>query len=188
MLILGWDEFASKVEGLINQGLRFLEDGLGVTAIEMLVQLCATLVLFIAVRFLLWNKVTAVLDARKKIVRDALNEKDDAIKEAKSLHESSEKELSEARIEAKNIISKAKSKGSVEAQIIVDDALEKAKLKIQNAEAEIEMKKADAEKEIKQQIIDVAYEMAGAIVEKEVAKGSYAMNVDDFIAKVNTDE
>ena len=76
MLILGWDEFAAKVEQLVFDGLRFIEDGLGVTIQEMLIQLAATLVLFLAVRFLVWNKVTAILDQRKKMVTDALKEKE----------------------------------------------------------------------------------------------------------------
>ena len=83
MLILGWDEFAVKVEQLVFDGLRFIEDGLGVTIQEMLIQLAATLVLFLAVRFLVWNKVTAILDERKKVVTEALKTRDDALEESK---------------------------------------------------------------------------------------------------------
>ena len=89
MLILGWDEFAVKVEGLVNQGLRLIEDGLGITFIEMFIQLCATLVLFLVVRFFVWNKVTAILDARKKVISDSLKERDNALEESKKLKEES---------------------------------------------------------------------------------------------------
>ena len=111
MLILGWDEFADKVNGLVNQGLRFIEDGLGVTLEEMLIQLTATLILFLVVRFCVWNKVTAILDKRKQVVRDALKEKDDALAESKRVKEESEANLQTASLEAKRIVEKDKTKG-----------------------------------------------------------------------------
>ena len=109
MLILGWDEFAVKVENLVFDGLRFIEDGLGVTIQEMLIQLAATLVLFLAVRFLVWNKVTAILDERKKVVTEALKTRDDALEESKKLQEEGQAMLVEASAESKRIIEKAKA-------------------------------------------------------------------------------
>ena len=188
MLILGWDEFAAKVEDLVFQGLRFIEDGLGVTLEEMAIQLLATLILFLAVRFLLWNKVTAILDERKKAVQDALKEKDDALAESKKLHEEGQAFILEANVESKKIIEKAKSKGYEQAEEIIKNAEETAKLKIQNAEAEIELKVAESQKQIKDEIVDVAYAMASSIVGKEIEKGTYDMNVEDYLKKVDVNE
>lgn len=188
MLILGWDEFAEKVENLVFQGLRFIEDGLGVTIQEMLIQLAATLLLFLAVRFLVWNKVTAILDQRKKVVADALKEKDDALAESQRLREEGAKIIADANDESKKIIEKAKSKGYEQAEAIVKDAEETAKLKIQNAEAEIEMKVAESQDEIKKEIVDVAYAMASNIVGKEIEKGTYDLNVNDYLNKVDANE
>ena len=188
MLILGWDEFAEKVNGLVNQGLRFIEDGLGVTLEEMLIQLTATLILFLVVRFFVWNKVTAILDKRKQVVKDALKEKDDALAESKKVREESNAELANAVSESKRIVEKAKTKGYEQAEQIVKQAEETAKLKIQNAETEIDMKVRESQKEIKNEIVDVAYEMASNIVGKEVKKGSYDLNVDDYLNKVDSNE
>lgn len=188
MLILGWDEFAVKVEGLVNQGLRLIEDGLGITFIEMFIQLCATLVLFLVVRFFVWNKVTAILDARKKVISDSLKERDNALEESKKLKEESAQILKNANEESKRIIEKAKNKGYEQAEEIVKQAEETAKLKIQNAETEIEMKVAESQKEIKEQIVDVAYAMASNIVNKEIEKGTYELNVEDYLNKVDSDE
>lgn len=188
MLILGWDEFAEKVENLVFQGLRFIEDGLGVTIQEMLIQLAATLILFLAVRFLVWNKVTAILDQRKKAVADALKVKDDALEESKKLQEKSEAMLANAAVESKKIIEKAKAKGYEQAEEIVKTAEETARLKIQNAEVEIEMKVAESQKEIKNEIVDVAYAMASNIVGKEIEKGTYDLNVEDYLNKVDAND
>ena len=188
MLILGWDEFSEKVSDLVFQGLRFIEDGLGVTLEEMGVQLLATLILFVVVRLFLWNKVTAILDQRKKAVEDALKGKDDAILESKKLHEEGQAYIAEANLESKKIIEKAKAKGYEQAEEIVKNAEETARLKIQNAEAEIELKVAESQNQIKEEIVDVAYAMASNIIGKEIEKGTYDMNVDDYLKKVDVDE
>jgi len=188
MLILGWDEFAAKVEQLVFDGLRFIEDGLGVTIQEMLIQLAATLVLFLAVRFLVWNKVTAILDARKKVVTDALKTREEALEESKKLKEEGQQILADANLESKKIIEKAKAKGYEQAEAIVKNAEETAKLKIQNAETEIEMKVAESKKQIKDEIVDVAYAMASNIVGKEIEKGTYDLNVEDYLNKVDNNE
>lgn len=188
MLILGWDEFAEKAQNLVNQGLRLIEDGLGITITEMLIQIGATLVLFIAVKFLVWNKITSILDQRKKVVEDALREKDNALAESKKLREEGEAIIASANLESKKIIEKAKTKGYEQADEIVRKAEETAKLKIQNAEQEIEMKIADSQKEIRDEIVDVAYAMASNIVGKEIEKGSYQLDVDDYLKKVDANE
>ena len=188
MLILGWDEFAVKVKDLVFQGLRFIEDGLGVTAIEMGIQLLATVILFIAVRLLLWKKVTAILDERKKAVTDALKQKDDALLESKKLKEEGQALLAEASQESKKIIEKAKTKGYEQAEEIIKNAEQTAKLKIQNAEAEIELKIAESQDEIKKEIVDVAYAMASNIVGKEIEKGTYDLDVEDYLKKVDVNE
>ena len=188
MLILGWDEFAEKTKNLVYQGLRLIEDGLGVTLTEVLIQVCATLVLFIAVKLLVWNKVTSILDERKKVVTDALKQKDEALAESKRLREEGEALIASANQESKKIIEKAKTKGYEQADEIVKKAEETAKLKIQNAEQEIEMKIADSQKEIRDEIVEVAYAMASNIVGKEIEKGSYQLNVDDYLNKVDANE
>ena len=58
----------------------------------------------------------------------------------------------------------------------------------ENAEAEIELKIAESENQIKEEIVDVAYAMASNIIGKEIEKGTYDMNVDDYLKKVDVDE
>ena len=96
--------------------------------------------------------------------------------------------LAAANIESKKIIEKAKAKGYEQAEEIIKNAEETAKLKLHNAEVEIEMKVAESQQEIKNEIVDVAYAMASNIVGKEIEKGSYDLNVDDYLNKVDANE
>lgn len=182
---LGIQEFAEKAKQLIYDGLALvndaLENSIGTTLVEMVIQLCCTLVIFLIVRFLIWNKVTAILEARKQVVRDALKERDDALEEAKIIKEEATKTKEESKREAERIIESAKKRGYNEAEEIISNANEAAKLKINNANEEIERMKSDAQEQIKTEIVDVAYLMASKIVEKEIEKDKYDLPLEDFI-------
>ena len=50
------------------------------------------------------------------------------------------------------------------------------------------MKVAESQNEIKKEIVDVAYEMASNIVGKEIEKGSYQLDVKDYLNKVKAND
>ena len=47
---------------------------------------------------------------------------------------------------------------------------------------------AESKKENKDEIVDVAYAMASSIVGKEIEKGTYDLNVEDYLNKVDSNE
>ena len=160
---------------------QFLTSTIGTTLIEMAIQLCATLIIFLIVRFLIWNKVTEILEARKKMVRDAVKERDDALGEAKLALADANKTKDEAVKEANRIIESAKKRGYNEAEDIKNRANADAKLRIENASEEIERMKNENIADIKKQIVEVAYAMASKIVEKEIEEDKYDIQVDKFM-------
>ena len=168
------DENQSKID-------QFLQSAIGTTVIEMAIQLCATLVIFLIVRFLVWNKVTEILESRKKVVRDAMKERDLALDEAKKIDEESRIQKARANEEAKKIIEAAKKRGYNEAEQIISNANETAKLKISNANEEIERMKNESVEDVKREIVEVAYAMASKIVEKEVEKDKYDLPLEQFM-------
>lgn len=198
------DSFGDKASGFVKEGItlindnisnteaqpeteemsaidQFLTSTIGTTLIEMLIQLSATLIIFLIVRFLIWNKVTEILEARKKMVRDAISEKDKALEDAKLALKDAEITKENAIKEANHIIESAKKKGYNEAEDIVKRANDDAKLRIDNAYEEIERMKNENINDVKKQIIEVAYAMASKIVEKEVEENKYDLNVDEFM-------
>ena len=158
----------------------FLSSTLGVTLVEMAIQLVATLIIFLIVRFLIWNKVTEILEARKKMVRDAINQRDDALNEAKLALEDAKLTKQKAEAEASKIVENAKKRGYNEAELIINNANEKAKLNISNASEEIERMNNENIASVKRQIVEVAYAMASKIVEKEIKEDKYDIKLEDF--------
>ena len=49
---------SQNIKDIVNNGLEILEKGLGTTLESMLIQLVATIVLVLAVRYLFWDKIT----------------------------------------------------------------------------------------------------------------------------------
>ena len=199
----GIDSFGDKASSFVKDGITLINDNLtneeeivdedmsevdkflystfGTTLIEMAIQLCATLIIFLIVRFLIWNKVTEILETRKKMVRDAINERDKALEDAKLALDDAKITKENAQKEASHIIENAKKRGYNEASAIVDAANEKASLKISNANEEIERMNNENIASVKKQIVEVAYAMAEKIVEKEIKEEKYDFNVDDFL-------
>ncbi|MBO7079206.1 MAG: ATP synthase F0 subunit B [Bacilli bacterium] len=158
----------------------FLSSTLGVTLVEMAIQLVATLIIFLIVRFLIWNKVTEILEARKKMVRDAIDKRDEALNEAKLALEDAKITKKNAEVEASKIVENAKKRGYNEAEQIISNASEKAKLSLSNANEEIERMNNENIASVKKQIVEVAYAMASKIVEKEIKEDKYDLKVEDF--------
>ena len=181
----GISEFSEKVGQLVKDGIALINEGLqnsiGTTLIEICIQLTATLIIFLIVRFMIWNKVTEILEARKKVVRNALKERDDALKEAEEIRKSINEEKKAATLEANRIIENAKRRGYNEAEMIIENANADAKLKISNANEEIQRMRNESEDEIKKEIIEVAYLMASKIIDKEIKRDDYHNSLDEFI-------
>ena len=172
---------ADSINDLVQNGLEFLEKGFGVTAQSMLVQLLATLVLFLAVKYLLWDKITDILEKRKSAIEESFKAKDEALLESVKASEEAQKMRQDAKAEASTIIENAKKRSYVEADKIINDANIEAKSRIENAEEEINSMKNKAQDDIKNEIVDIACLMAEKIVEKEVDKKKYSKLVEQTI-------
>lgn len=185
LIILSMADAAEKIRAIVDEALGLIT-GNGFT--DLLIQLGATLILFLAVRFLLWNKITAVLEKRKADYDKAVKEKEDAILETAKAKEEADKVVNEAKKEGATIIEVAKERSYKEAEKIIDDAKDEAKSIIVKANEEIESDKAKAEDNIKQEIIDVAFLMASKITEKEISPNNHAKLVDDFMKEVKKND
>ena len=74
---------ADAVEKAIDYGIDLLREGAGidVTAITFIVQICATIILFLFVRFFLWNKVMDMIHKRESLIQEQIDSKDNAKQE-----------------------------------------------------------------------------------------------------------
>ena len=181
LIILSMQETAQKIRDYIDQALQLL-NGNGLT--DVLIQLGATLLLFLAVRFLLWNKVTDIIEKRKASFENAMKEKKDALAKAKEIEIENEKKILDARKESAEIIELAKDRSYKEAEKIIDEAKVEADSIINKAHSDVEAAYNQAQEDIKKEIIDVAFMMASKITEKEINESEHQDLVDSFMKDV----
>ena len=143
-----------------------------------------TLIIFLLYRFLLHNKVMAVMESRKEKINEEMKAAEDAQAKAKAMQDEYAKLLEQSREEAAKIVSDAvKRAGERENQIIAEAQQNAAAIK-QKAEESIELEKKKAVNEIKDQISDIVIMASEKVCEKEISRADNEELINKFIAEV----
>lgn len=143
-----------------------------------------TLIIFLLYRFLLHNKVMAVMESRKEKINEEMKAAEDAQAKAKAMQDEYAKLLEQSKEEAAKIVSDAvKRAGERENQIIAEAQQSAAAIK-QKAEESIELEKKKAVNEIKDQISDIVIMASEKVCEKEISKADNEELINKFIAEV----
>lgn len=148
---------------------------------DVIIVCISTFLLVIIAKRFFWDKVLAFLDARQAAIQADI---DDGIKQrsdGEAYKAQYEKRLADASSEAHELLENAKANAAAEKREIVNAAKKEADNIKTKALADIEREKAAAHDEMKQAIVDVAFEAAKQIVDKEIDEQAHKRYVDDFI-------
>ena len=163
---------------------RFIDGALSVDFYEMAIQVLATLLLFLVIRFFFWNNITDFLDKRKEMMASEFGEAELANKEAQSLKIEASTELNEVRMNAKGIVDEAKDRGERERSSIIDKAKGEAKIVIENAHKEIDSEIDKARASINDEIVNVAILMAEKVIDKEIDRSKHKELIKEITDEV----
>jgi F-type H+-transporting ATPase subunit b len=162
----------------------FIEYAINVNPVEMLIQVLATLLLFVVIRIYFWGNINDYLERRKDLMNTEINEAQEKNKEATLLQKEADELLVSARVEAKDIIDGAKSKGEDERVKIISKAKADAKKVMENAKDEIASEVEKAKASMNDEIVSVATLMAGKILEKEIDSKKHKKLIEDISKEV----
>lgn len=169
------------VERIIEAVSDAIESALGVTLLDIVIQILATLVLVLIVRFFLWNKITAFLGKRRQFLTDEVENAKKTNEEALLLKEKTEHEYNKLKERSKDIIDSAKQRAEDEEKAIVFRAKREADQIMEDSMKEIEVEKDRARMKMKDEVIDLAALMAEKILEQEVDHAKYLdQSIDDL--------
>lgn len=177
------DQAAEAVKNAIMNGIDLIREGAGldITSATFIIQICATLVLFLVVRFKCWNIVTNFLEKRNESVKAALNEKNQAEEEINSLKEESSHIIDDAKQTANNLVQDAKKTANAEKDKIIQDAKQEAQRLLENAKTTIEQEKQDLQEDIKNEIVEVAYLLSEKITKSHIDRTKDQELVEEFL-------
>jgi F-type H+-transporting ATPase subunit b len=158
--------------GIVDMGVGFI------------LQLIATLILFLVVRYKFWNKITDTLTKRKKMIESSLNDADAATKLAEEKRIEAQGVKQVARKEANEIIEEAKRQAEAEALVIKKKNEEQIASSKRQAQEEIAKERQEMENQVKDEIVDVAYAMAEKMVGHEINPENQEQIVSDTMKEL----
>ena len=156
--------------------MQFLVDA-GIMAIAMLV-------LFTLLSYLLFNPVRDFLKKRKEYVESNINEALKDKEEAAKLKEEYMNRLVNVEKEADEILSTSRKKAIKKENDIIDEAKDEAARIIARANKEAELEKSKVKDEVKQEIIGVAKQMAGKLVEVSLDEEKQLSLIDETLEEM----
>lgn len=148
---------------------------------DMLIVCISTFLIVLIAKHFFWGKVTAYLDGRTAAIQADI---DTGMKEkeaGEAYKAQYEAQLANAKSEAHDIIESAKTNASMEKREILAAARNEAELMKEKARKDMEREKVAAREEMKEAIVDVAFEAAKQIVNKELDASAHKQYVDEFI-------
>ena len=148
---------------------------------DLIVQLCATFILFFAVRFLFWKPITNIIETRRAAIDKELEDAKIAKENAVLVEENLKAELDKAKLDVKAMLDQAEKEANLKREEIVNSAKEEAKRRMENLEIELEQEKKNMEHDIKKEIVDIAFKAAEKIVQREIDQDKYLDVVEDIL-------
>jgi F-type H+-transporting ATPase subunit b len=143
-----------------------------------------TLILFLAFKHFLFDKVNAILDKRNSTVAKTYEDADVALANAKKMEADYTEKLSLAKEESAEIVRKATKRGQTRYDEIVDEAKADAHKIIEKANADVDREKKHAVNQIKDEISGIAISIAEKVVSKEIDAKLHDKLIEDFIAEM----
>ncbi len=157
---------------------------LGINYIFLLGQIVNFLILFIALRFLLWKPLLQKLDERREMLE---KEKDDAaaIEEARAnIGDERARSLEEVHEKAKAIIAEAREQASVVTDQVAQEASQEAEKIVETARTDAEEERNRTLGEMRSQIAALAISAAQQVIGEKLDEERQRALVDSFFSGI----
>jgi len=142
------------------------------------------LILTLVLKHFLFDKVNKVMEDRKNEVAQTYKDADEAKENARKLEAEYADRISGAKEESAQIIQAATKKAQLHSDEIISDAKREAKGITEQARAEIEREKKIAVNQIKDDITEIAFSAAQAVIEKDLNTKDNERLIEQFIDNV----
>jgi len=139
------------------------------------------LVMFVLLAKLAFKPIIEALDKRGQTIKASLDEAEKTRAESKLVMEQYQKQLTEARNEAKKIIDEGKVLGESVRKEVVEKAQAEATAVIQRAREEIVREKEKSLQELKDTVASLSVQIAGKVIEKQVDEATHRVLINNLI-------
>lgn len=146
------------------------------------------LLLMLLLKKYAWGPVTKMMDKRAEMIANDLDSAEKARIDAQELADANTALLQESRIEATNIIRKAKESAEKEADKIVTDAHIETKRYVEQAKHELELERTKMVEAARREVADLSIQIAEKIIKKELDVTTHKALIDSYIEELGNHE
>lgn len=158
-----------------------VQEFVSLTPWTMIFEVVNLLIVTLILKRFLFKPVNAVLEQRQAEIGGMYQKAEDAQKEAQALKQAYDERMSGARREADELIAAAQDSARRRGDEIVENARGEAVQLRRRAEEDIELQKRKALREVRDELADMAVDIAGRVVEREVTREDHDRLVEEFI-------
>ena len=132
----------------------------------------------------LFKPINEILEKRRSMADAEIREAQAAKTEAQAIKSEYEANMLEAKNKANEILVTAQKTAAIQSEEMLKEASAQAAAMKAKAESDIAQEKRKAVNEIKNEIGDIAMEIAGKVIEREISEEDHPKLLDEFIANV----
>lgn len=151
---------------------------------DILLHVVNVLVLFVAIRLLLYKPIRKFMNARTERVQAELDDAQARQQAADARQAEMDAAARQAKIAAAQAIAEGVQQGQKTGEDIVSRANKQAETIVAHAQAEAHQIETDAKMAVRAQAVNMAVEIAGRMLEREVKVSDHQKIIDEFLTKV----
>lgn len=155
-----------------------------VNPITLIAAICNLFIQLFVFKKFFWNKILAILDARREAADKEILDAENAKAEAVAIRQTYEQNMLQAREEADRILLRAQQSATERSEEIIGQAQQQAARIKAKASDDIAQEKKKALNDAKDEISVIALAIAGKVVGRELDETDQRNLVDSFIAEL----
>lgn len=161
-----------------------VQDLVGIVPWTFIAQIANLFIQVLLIKRFLFKPVNEILKKRKEMadaeIQDAVKAKD----EANAMKAEYEQNMQEAKNKANDILMTAQKTAAIQSEEMLKEASAQVAAIKAKAEKDIAQEKRKAVIEIRSEIGDMAVEIAGKVIEREICEEDHEKLINDFISNV----
>jgi F-type H+-transporting ATPase subunit b len=133
-----------------------------------------------------WRPLLAALETRQASIRASLDDARKAREDLDRARADAEAVLSEARVEAGQLLARTREDGARLREELKEKAQADAAALVRNAEKQIQLETARATEQLRREAIDLSVTIASKVLQRSVSKDDNARLIDDMLRQIET--
>lgn len=161
-----------------------VQELVGIIPWTFIAQICNLFIQMYLIKRFLFKPVHEILKKRRAAADAEITQAEEAKAKAEAIRAEYEQNMQDARQKANEILDGARKTAAIQSEKILKEAQEQSSAMKKKAEKEIAQEKKKAVNEVKGEIGDMAVEIAGKVIEREINEKDHEKLIDEFISNV----